>query len=180
MSQDKKEKEIMNKDFQIVPVASNEVEFIINLIKRNLDHFEEAGSVLAASFRRLDNFEEIYFAEGSRYLVLKENQNQSCVGGAGIGPMAGLPPSEGIGEIRELVIGSDWRRRGWGTKLIEECLQVANELGYQRLYLETTPQMINAQKLFKRFGFKPVEDKSTDKPKDPGHLPCYFMKQTTL
>ena len=101
--------------------------------------------------------------------------SNEIAGGAGLGPFAGLSPSEKIGEIRELVISKEFRGRGAGKLILKHILDHAFELGYQRVYLETTPQMQMAQKLFTNFGFKPVaiEENTQDDQETP--LPCYFM-----
>jgi len=146
-----------------------------DLIRRNLSGYEEAGSVLAATFRRLENFHGIYSAPGCRYLIARDmSRGGEIIGGAGIGPLHGLSPTEGLGEVRDLVLEKSYRGRGLGTRVLKRCLDEARRLGYQRLYLETTPQMENAQKLFLRFGFRPVTQGAQKLGKgDP--LPCYFI-----
>ena len=72
---------------------------VISLIKRNMESFEESDSVLTATFRRLNNLHEIYGREGGRLFVAK-NGRGACVACAGIGPLHGLPLSEGVGEVR--------------------------------------------------------------------------------
>jgi putative acetyltransferase len=150
---------------------------LVNLIRRNLDSFEEAGSVLASTFRRIDKLGATYLQQGFAFFVVRDTGTGACIGGAGLGPLAGLATSEGIGEIRELVIESSYRRRGIGGLLLGRCLEKAREYGYRRLYLETTPQMENAQKLFQRFGFRPVTQSQSKKSAKASEdtLPCYFM-----
>lgn len=136
-----------------------------SLIKRSLSGFEEYGGVIDAVYRRLAKFEKIYEVEGASLLVLLD-KNKALIGTAGVGPLAGLPVSEGMGEIRDLVISSPYRGRGLGAKLLRKTLNVATKLGYSRIYLETTPQMLNAQKLFKSFGFSPLpSQKQNSKPR---------------
>ena len=150
---------------------------IIGLIRQNLESFEEAGSVIASTFRRLDNFYESYSKDGSIYLVVKETQTNQCIGGAGLGPLAGLHPAEGIGEIRDMFISKPYRGHGLGAKLLQQCLEAAIKADYRRLYLETTPEMEHAQKLFKRFGFRPVTQNMANrqKPDSTDGIPCYYM-----
>ncbi len=150
-----------------------------DLIHRNLQGYEEAGSVLAATFRRLGNLLDIYVAEGSRFFVIRDmRQNGTCIGGAGIGSLHGLPPSEGLGEVRDLVLEEKYRGQGLGSRLLKRCVEEAKILGYKRLYLETTPQMENAQKLFIRFGFRAVTQAQSDLRTDIAKVPCYFILET--
>lgn len=145
------------------------------LIRRNISGYQEAGSVIASSLRRLENFGDIYRAEGSVFLVARDESHEGlCVGGAGIGPLHGLAPAEGLGEVRDLVVDQECRGQGIGARIIKRCLEEAKKMGYHKLYLETTPQMEDAQKLFLRYGFRPITQGS--QPFSKGEpLPCYFI-----
>lgn len=169
---------MMVRDIQIEELGDNNVDSIVQLIRNNLGAFEEVGSVLSSSFRRVDNILSTYKREGSRFLVARDTTTNQVIGGVGIGPLHGLPASEGIGEIRELVIEESYRGRGIGTSLIRHCLELAKGLGYQRLYMETTPQMENAQRLFRKFGFRPVTHAPGNRYIEAAKvetLPCYFL-----
>lgn len=163
-------------DIVIEPIEVGEEWSACEIIRRNLQVYEEAGSVIASTFRRLDGFHAVYTAEGARYLVAKDQVREGlCVGGVGIGPLQGLPHGEGVGEIRDLVLEESYRGRGIGTRLLKRALEEARKFGYQRLYLETTPQMHNARQLFLRFGFRPVTGGANAKVDQIERLPCYFV-----
>lgn len=165
-------------DVIIEPLSGTTEAEVKDLIRRNLQHYEEAGSVLAATFRRLADLANVYKQPGSRFFVLSDSQaGRNCIGAAGIGSLHGLPPSEGVGELRDLVLDEAYRGRGLGARLIKRCIEEAKALGYQRLYLETTPQMEKAQKLFIRFGFRPVTQASSEPTPIRGSqvMPCYFI-----
>ncbi len=166
-------------DIRIKALLDSDVPKMVAMIEENLDPFQEAGSVLASAYRRLKNFRQIYGNEGSLYLAVYDRQNQ-LIGGAGLGPFAGLSPKEKIGEIRELVIAPQFRNRGIGAQLLKEALRHAKSMGYQRIYLETTPQMHTAQKLFRRFSFSPVTQSreagwDSKANSEAALLPCYYM-----
>ena len=161
--------------FIVREVKTEEVEPIISLVRKTLDPFEEAGSVLAATYRRLTDFNRIYNGQEATYFVVEEKGSGKLVGGAGFGPFVGLSPSDKIGEIRELVIEKEFRGQGAGKALLHRCLQYAKEQGYSRIYLETTPKMEHAQNLFKRFKFKPVTHSLASRAEDSSAVPCYFM-----
>jgi putative acetyltransferase len=164
-------------DFLIETLTSGTEPFASDLIRRNLLGYEEVGSVLAATFRRLSDLISVYNREGSRFFVLRHSSSSSsCIGGAGIGSLHGLPPSEGLGEVRDLVLEESYRGQGLGARLLKRCVEEAKTLGYKRLYLETTPQMEKAQKLFIRFGFRPVTQAHIDtRSKAPESIPCYYI-----
>lgn len=166
-------------DVIIEPLNAQTEPCVRDLIRRNLQHYDEAGSVLASTFRRLGDLINVYRQPGSRFFVLRDLKvdSQPCIGAAGIGSLHGLPPSEGAGELRDLVLDESYRGQGLGARLIKRCIEEARALGYERLYLETTPQMEKAQKLFIRFGFRPVTQASGEPV--PLHaskaIPCYYI-----
>lgn len=164
-------------DFLIETLSSGTEPHVSDLIRRNLLGYEEAGSVLASTFRRLNNLLDVYHREGASFFVLRHSSAvDSCIGAAGIGSLHGLSPSEGLGEVRDLVLEENYRGRGLGARLLKRCVEEAKALGYKRLYLETTPQMEKAQKLFIRFGFRPVTQAILDSsPKVIETMPCYFL-----
>lgn len=166
-----------DEDILIEPINGRTEACVKDLIRRNLLGYEEAGSVLASTFRRLHDLVQVYQAEGARYFVLRDMKHDgTCIGGAGIGSLHGLPPSEGLGEVRDLVLEERYRGQGLGTRLLKRCLEEAKAMGYRRLYLEATPQMEKAQKLFIRFGFRPVTQAQADQRVTAVQaVPCYFI-----
>lgn len=151
---------------------------VTDMVRRGIGSYEEAGTVLASTFRRLDNFQTAYSSTGSTFIVAKDKRlNGLVIGGAGLGPLHGLSPTEGQGEIRDLVVLPEWRGHGIGARLLKRCLEEAKKQGYQRLYLETTPQMEQAQKLFIRYGFRPVTT-GLQKPTAAESMPCYYILET--
>lgn len=165
-------------EFTIGKLASDEVDQACNLIRQTIDGYDQVKTVLAATFRRLENFEQICNAPGSCFFVARDTgDNNRVVGGAGLGPLHGLPPSEGVGEVRDLAVDKKYRGRGLGTRLLKRCLDEARKQGYTRIYLETTADMRNAQKLFVRFGFRPVEQNAENRggATSSAQMPCYFL-----
>jgi putative acetyltransferase len=151
---------------------------VSKLIHRNLEQFGSSASVPAASFRRLKNLVENYSKEGYRLFVAKNPAEGNLpIGCAGLGPLKGLPLSEKIGEIRDLVVELPFRSKGIGSRLLHRCISEAKVIGYQRLYLETSQSMNQARKLFLRSGFRPVTEKNLNPllTASSVELPCYFL-----
>ncbi len=161
--------------FNFVTLAPDDANEMCDIIRRNLSVFEEVGSVLAATYRRLEGLSENYSGPGLRFISTIDATNRKLIGGAGVGPLAGLPLSEGYGEIRDLVIEPEFRGQGLGAELLRHCINTAKEFGYKHLYLKTTPQMQNAQRLFARFGFRAVTQGSGEKNEVKTGLPCYYV-----
>jgi putative acetyltransferase len=106
----------------------------------------------------LDHLYEHYQAQGSAYFVLE--QNGGIVGGAGIGPLLGITESatEGVTcELQKMYLSQRVRGLGQGERLIQHCLSIAQDLGYQQCYLETMTSMVSAQKLYEKMGFQHLD-----------------------
>ncbi len=167
---------MIHDDVLIETITAQDEGEVQSLIRRNLSGYDEAGSVLASTFRRLKSLLGVYQGEGARYFVLRNvRESGKIIGGAGIGSLHGLSPREGLGEVRDLVLEKECRGQGLGGRLLKRCVDEAKHLGYKRLYLETTPEMEKAQKLFLRFGFRPVTQAQTDATGGPEKVPCYFI-----
>lgn len=149
---------------------------VASLIRRNLHRFDEQETVLASTFRRLKNLHESYLQEGCQFLVALDAEKKP-VGCVGLGPFHGLPLSEGVGEIRDLVVDENMRGKGLGKLLLDNAVQAAKRIGYRRLYLETSRNMLVAQKLFESRGFRPVTMKSPLSSEKTGSeiLPSYYL-----
>jgi putative acetyltransferase len=148
---------------------------IVDLIRGSIAGYLEAGGVLGAMYRRLNNFYKSYQSDGAFYWILLDKNSRDCIGGAGIGPLHGLPRSEGLGEVRDLVLNPEYRGYGYGAKLLKRCIDEAKALGYRSLYLETTPDMVNAQKLFLRTGFRPITQAQEVPVSNDSTLPGYYL-----
>lgn len=106
----------------------------------------------------LDHLYEHYQAQGSAYFVLE--QNGGIVGGAGIGPLLGITESateDVTCELQKMYLSQRVRGLGQGERLIQHCLSIAQDLGYQQCYLETMTSMVSAQKLYEKMGFQHLD-----------------------
>jgi putative acetyltransferase len=98
-----------------------------------------------------DHLFELFEAQPrSAYFVA--TQNETLLGGAGIYPTAGLPPT--TCEMVKVYLLPAARGLGLGQRLIEQCFATARTLGYQQVYLETTPEMNKAVPLYEKLGFR--------------------------
>src|SRR4051794_31537914 len=107
-------------DVLIETIAATDEAEVQGLIRRNLQGYDEAGSVLASTFRRLKNLLAVYQGDGSRFFVLRNVRDGGrIIGGAGIGALHGLSPREGLGEVRDLVLEKEHRGQGLGGRLLK-------------------------------------------------------------
>lgn len=60
-------------------------------------------------------------------------------------------------EMKRLFVQPSARASGIGPALSQKLIQLAKEIGYQDMYLDTLPSMKAAQALYTKLGFKPTE-----------------------
>ena len=90
----------------------------------------------------IDNMYDSYKSSRSRYFVVEVNDQ--ILGGAGINPLK--DGDFDICELQKMYFHKSLRGRGIGDKMIELCLDFAIKSNFKKCYLETMPNMINAQK----------------------------------
>ncbi|MCZ8196785.1 MAG: GNAT family N-acetyltransferase [Flavobacterium sp.] len=111
------------------------------------DNYPKVGTAFADS--QLDYMFENYKKPKAIYFVIEENGK--ILGGGGIAKLDNS--DENICELQKMYFLQEVRGKGIGFQIIEKCLQKAKEFGYEKCYLETLPEMLVAQKLYKKVGF---------------------------
>ena len=112
----------------------------------------------------INNMYESYQSNRSIYFVVEENNK--ILGGAGINQLKN--GDENICELQKMYFHKSIRGRGIGDKMIELCLNFAVESNYKKCYIETMPNMVDAQKLYIKKGFKYIDNPLGN----TGHTAC--------
>ena len=112
----------------------------------------------------INNMYESYQSKRSIYFVVEENNK--ILGGAGINQLKN--GNINICELQKMYFHKSIRGRGIGDKMIELCLNFALESNYKKCYIETMPNMVNAQKLYIKKGFKYIDNPLGN----TGHTAC--------
>ncbi len=116
--------------------------------------------------------------EFKKTVIAMAGSTSEVVAAVRLQSLAGLPISEGMAEISDLVVDEGFRRKNIGKQILYSVIDFAKISGFKRLYLKTTPNMEVAQQLFKKFGFKPVTIQSNDEVINYDQnqsFPCYFV-----
>ena len=112
----------------------------------------------------INNMYESYQSKRSIYFVVEENNK--ILGGAGINQLKNGDVN--ICELQKMYFHKSIRGRGIGDKMIELCLNFAVESNYKKCYIETMPNMVDAQKLYIKKGFKYINNPLGN----TGHTAC--------
>ena len=145
-------------------LTSADNKFLANAIRDVLLEMRVPLEGSAFADTELDNMYETYLAPRSIYYVVEFKKK--ILGGAGITTLN--KGSSHICELQKMYIKPIARGKGVGSDLLNLCLSFAKKNKFTLCYLETMPKMLDAQKLYKRNGFKYI-----NKPMgETGHFSC--------
>ena len=148
----------------IRPIEPQDNPFVEALIKSVFDELDLPKTGTAYEDISLKTMFENYNCENSIYFVLEKEGR--IIGGAGVAALEN--PSNGVCELQKMYFLPEARGLGFGTQLMQICLENAKTFGFESCYLETLPQMNDAQKLYVKSGFDYL-----DKPLGlTGHTSC--------
>lgn len=141
------------------------------------DNYPKTGTAFAD--KQLDSLFETYDNSKSAYFVVVDTEIKSgyygkIVGGAGISKLENS--TENICELQKMYFLKEARGKGIGFEMIVKCLEIATEFGYEKCYLETLPEMIAAQNLYKKVGFEYIDNPMGN----TGHTTCPVWMIKTL
>jgi len=112
------------------------------------DGYPKTGTAFAD--KQLDFMFEAYDKPRTCYFVVEEEGK--IIGGAGVSQLENS--DENIFELQKMYFLKEARGKGLGLQMIEKCIKKATEFGYEKCYLETLPEMLVAQNLYKKVGFE--------------------------
>ena len=101
----------------------------------------------------LDSMYNSYQIPRSIYFVVVSEE--AILGGAGIAPLKNGDPS--VCELQKMYFLPEARGKGLGKQMIDLCLDFAKANHFQLCYIETMPNMLDAQALYKKVGFQYID-----------------------
>ena len=134
----------------IRPIQKEDNQAIAQVIRQVLIEYNVPKVGTAYADPQLDSMFETYITSQSVYFVI-ENNGQ-IIGGAGVNRLEN--EADTICELQKMYFLPEARGIGLGTQMMDRCLQSARDFGYKKCYLETMPNMEDAQKLYQKVGFE--------------------------
>lgn len=96
-----------------------------------------------------DRLSEVFTENKSVYFIMKDDKE--IAGGAGIFPTEGLPAN--TCELVKMYFAKKFRGNGYGQMLLDRSIEEARKEGYEKIYLETMPELTNAIAMYVKNGF---------------------------
>ena len=138
-------------DILIRPIEERDNAAIANIIRRTLEEFGANHPGTVYYDETTDALFQL-FSQMPRSVYYVAEKDNEVLGGGGIFPSPGLP--DDTCELVKMYLLPQARGIGLGKKIIEHCIDFANEAGYQNIYLESMPELRQALKIYEKFGFE--------------------------
>ena len=132
------------------PIRKDDNPVIATIIRAVLTEFKANKPGTVYFDPTTDDLFSLFVTPDSAYFILEVDGKR--VGGSGVFPTSGLPDS--TCELVKLYLLPEARGKGLGKKLIEKCFEIARELGFKQMYLETMPELKMAVGLYEHCGFE--------------------------
>ncbi|HXJ05467.1 MAG TPA: GNAT family N-acetyltransferase [Candidatus Acidoferrum sp.] len=114
-----------------------------------IEEYYEAARVVARDAK--EDFARTYFCDGAGVWVATAESD--VVGCVALRPLVTIPNS---GEVKRLYVRQSHRGRGIAAALYGALEYFARESGFEWLYLDTTDEMVAAQKFYAALGYQPT------------------------
>ena len=134
-------------------VQKTDNKHLSTLIKAVFDEYDAPKVGTVYSDPTTDHLYELFKKPKSVLWVVEEDGE--ILGCCGVYPTDGLP--SGCAELVKFYLMPKARGRKIGTKLMEQNIQSAINMGYSELYIESLSQFDNAVKMYQKLGFKNLE-----------------------
>lgn len=151
-------------NFKIREIKSEDNLKIAKAIRDILIEFDVPKVGTAYADKILDTLYEAYNVENAIYFIIEKDGE--IFGGAGIKQLDNYDGN--VCELQKMYFLPEARGIGFGKKMMDICLQKAKEFGFEQCYLETLPYMEGARKLYRKVGFKDLNEPLGD----TGHYSC--------
>lgn len=119
------------------------------IIRNSLEEFNAVKQGTVYFDASTDNLHTVFQTERSTYFVV--TIDDEVVAGAGIFPTQSLPYK--TCELVKMYVSSAARGKGLGKLLLQQCIDEAKAKGFEKMYIETMPELTTAIEMYKKSGF---------------------------
>lgn len=156
--------------FSVRFIEAKDNETVAQIIRQVMTEFDCVGEAYSIEDPEISDMFTAYNNDESFFKVLE--YNGAVVGCGGIAPLKDGP--KGTCELKKMYFLPKARGKGQGKKFLQQCLEEAKALGYEKCYLETVERMAAANHLYKKVGF----EKLCGTMGNTGHCGCdtYYVK----
>jgi len=120
----------------------------------------------------IDSIYQTYESPRSKYFIVEEDG--IIKGGAGISQLKN--EAFEICELQKMYFDISMRGKGIGSIMIEKCLEFAKKSKFTLCYIETMPNMLDAQSLYLKYGFEYIDSPMGN----TGHSACPIWMTKSL
>lgn len=148
------QKDAPNEPVQIRQIRHEDNRQIAHVIRSVLIEMDAPRVGSAYADPSLDSMTE-HYAQQERAAYFVAELDGKIIAGCGFGPL----PGEGdqLCELQKMYLLPECRGLGIGQKLVETCIEHARRMRYTQCYLETLPNMLAAQGLYQKMGFRYID-----------------------
>lgn len=139
----------MEKEIIIRKITAADDAKLASIIRTSLEDFGAVKQGTVYFDESTDRLHEVFQKERSAYFVTEIN-GEVC-GGGGFYPTEGLP--EKTCELVKMYVSSAARGKGLGKLLLQKCMDEAKNNGFEKMYIESMPELTNAIAMYKKYGF---------------------------
>ena len=144
----------MSLQWKVRPIEPRDDAAMASVIRAVMPEFGADGPGFALHDPEVDGLSAAYAVPRRAYWVVVDAEDR-VMGGGGIAPLDGGDPR--VCELLKMYFRPEARGHGLGERMLRQCLAFAREAGYQTCYLETLASMTQAQVLYRRLGFQPLD-----------------------
>lgn len=161
----------MEQEIAIRGIMPGDNKALAKIIRDTLSEFGAAKPGTVYYDDSTDHLSEVFEQKGSCYFVV--TVDGTITGGAGIYPTMNLP--QGTCELVKLYLSPIARGKGIGKRLMLACEEAAQKHGYNKVYLETMPELKIAVPMYEKMGYRYLKGPLGNS----GHTGCdiWMMKE---
>lgn len=127
---------------------------IADIIRNSLLEFNAAKPGTVYFDESTNHLSKLFNTKGSAYFIIE--MQDEIVGGGGYFPTKGLPQNNC--ELVKMYVSKKFRGKGLGKTLLLKCIEEAKKEGYEKMYLESMPELVYAIAMYAKNGFRYIPE----------------------